>query len=318
MSDVDADLMIGLRALAHVDEKADQFSFERDGVRVAVDYVGGSSSRLTLTSAYDGARGPIPAASAYRKNAQGRVLRGVRPMLVTLREEEAEDKAAKADGLSREHQTRDEAFDRAVYVDSPTTDPELLDAVLCEAVRAGALELVQLGFEPIVIDDASSNVVARLDRFRPSLAAEGAAERVIAAFTKMIANLPPVERAVGQHAPRSSAPKVLAILGAISFLAGAPIGLFTIADAYSCTQGNADGDGATLKDGCGLPALMAVLAGLACGVVGMIIARSLARSRVAGRSDSQAQLRYVGIAAFAWTALAAFVTAAVLAYSAKV
>ena len=39
---------------------------------------------------------------------------------------------------------------------------------------------------------------------------------------------------------------------------------------------------------------------------------------VAGRSDSHQQLRYVGIAGFAWTALVAFVTAAVLAYSAKV
>jgi hypothetical protein len=319
MSDVvDADLMIGLRKLASADDKANEFSFERDGMRITVDYVGGSSSRLTLTSAFDAVARPTSKESGYRKSAQGRVLRGVRPMLVTLREEEPDDRAAKAEGLSREHQTGDEAFDRAVYVDSPTTDEELLDAVLCEGVRAGSLELVKLGFGPIVIDDAKALVVARLDRFWPSLAEEGAAERVVAAFTKVLANLPPVERAVGQHAPRSAAPKVLAVMGAICFLVGAPIALISIADAYHCSQGTFDGDGMTLKDGCGGPAVLAVLAGLGCGLVGMIIARNLARRSVAGHSDSHTQLRYVGIAAFAWTALAAFVTAAMLAFSAKV
>jgi hypothetical protein len=315
MTDVDADLMIGLRKLAKAE--GDAFSIERDDMRITVDYVGGSSSRLTLTSAFDAVARAASKASTYRKSAQGRVIRGVRPMLITLREEEADDRTAKAEGLSREHQTRDEAFDRAVYIDSPTTDEELLDAVLCEGVRAGALELVKLGFGPIVIDDAKAMVVARLDRFWPSLAEEGAAERVVDAFTKILASLPPVERAVGQHAPRSAAPKVLAVMGAICFLGGAPIALSKLADAYHCSQGTLDGDGMTLKDGCGGPALLAILAGLACGVVGMIIARNLARRSVAGHSDSHTQLRYVGIAAFAWTALAAFVTAAVLA-SAKV
>jgi len=318
MSDVEADLLIGLRALAKIPDGRQSFTFQHDAMRIEVDYVGGSSSRLTLTSRYDlVAWKPVPKAAAYRKSATDGTLHGIRPMLVTLREESADDREAKAGGLSREHQTGDEEFDRAIYIDSPTTSAELLGGVLSEGVRAAVLELFALGFEPIVIDDAQGDVTATVSRFG-KLAVEQAAERVIEAFTKMLSNLPPVAPVAGEHPKRSVAPKVLAIMGAISLVVGAPLVIFGVASAYDCTEGSADGEGTSLKDGCGGPALVALLGSLVAGFLVMLVIRRAARSRVAGHSDSHKRLSYVAIAAFMWSALVTLIIAVLLGYSSRV
>ena len=319
MSDVEADLVIGLRKLARVDS-GDDFSLEREGMRIAVSYSGGSSSSLTLTARYDAVAraeaGTGTREASYRKSARGGVVRGIRPMSITLREEEPADRQAKDDGLSREHQTGDAAFDRRVYIDSPTVDAELLQAVLSESVRGGARELVDLGFEPIEIDDAAGNVTARTGRFGKLAGIDDAPERVIGAFAKLLSGLPPVSATGGEHPQRSGAPLALAILGGIALVVGTPIGCFGVAGAYDCTESSEDGS--SIKAGCGGPIGFAVVAAVVVGFAVMFGARALARPRIAGRSDSHTQMSYVSVAAFTWSALAAFLIAAVLGFAARV
>ncbi|HEY2367003.1 MAG TPA: hypothetical protein VGH87_11490 [Polyangiaceae bacterium] len=319
MSDVEADLVIGLRSLANVEDGSQSFSITRDGVRIDVEYVGGSSSRLTLSADYDAAaRRTTPGEAPYRKSARDRRLRGIRPMAITLREESVGDRSAKDEGLSREHQTGDQRFDEGVYVDSPTIDADLLNGVLGERVRDAARDLLFLGFEPIVIDDAGGNVTAQTSRFMKLANVDGAPERVIASFAALLSGLPPVARADGEHPRRSGAPKVLAILGGVALLTGAPITVFGVAGAYDCTESSSDGEGTSLKDGCGAPAALALVAGVVVGLVAMAIARAVARPRVAGHSDSHTRLTYVSVAAFTWTALVALFIAALLGYSSRV
>jgi hypothetical protein len=306
MSDVEADLVIGLRKLAKVSSDSQNFRFTFDGVEMCVDYVSGSSSRLTVDARYDAvARGP-------------RVLRGIRPMSIKLRAEDSSDRAAKAEGISREHQTGDASFDEAIYIDSPTIDAALLDGVLSESVRNAAIDLVRLGFESIVIDDEGGHVTALVSAFGKMRGVTDAPGQVARAFAALLSNLPPVAAAHGEHPRRSSAPKVLAGLGGIALIVLMPLGMFGIAGSYDCTEPSSDGDGVSLKDGCGSPALLALVAALIAGFIVMMIVRALAKPGVSGRSDSHKQLLYVSIAAFTWSAFAAFVVTAFLAYSSRV
>jgi hypothetical protein len=314
MSDVEADLVIGLRKIAGVEEGSD-FSIERDGVRIAVSYSGGSSSYLTLATSYDAVARAQPAEAGYRKTAQRGILRAIRPMAITLRDEDASDRQAKNEGLSREHQTGDLAFDEDVYVDSPTTDGAILDAVLSEDARRGALALFKLGFERVVLDDEVGNVYARISAFGKLREIEDAPAKVVDAFARLLSALPAITRAEGEHPTRSGAPKALAICGAVAFVTGAPITIFGVAGAYDCTESSSDGDGVTLKDGCGAPAGLALLAAIAAGFLVMFVVRTSARPHVAGHSDSHRQLSYVSVAAFTWGALATVIAAAVLGYS---
>ena len=324
MSDPEADLVIGLRELAKIDGNEQSFALDRDGMRISVDYVGGSSSRLSLGARYDlVARAEATTTGAreagYRKSARGGVLRGIRPMSITLREEAMDDRDAKAEGISREHQTGDASFDDLIYIDSPTTDPDLLHAVLCEQVRAAARELFGLGFEHIVIDDGNGHVQARISRFgRLADFIDEAPERVIAAFAKLLSGLPPVSASGAEHPKRSAAPIALAITGGIAMMVGSPLALFGIAGVYDCTEPSSDGEGTSLKDGCGGPAGLAFCVALVMGVIAMIAVRALARPRVSGRSDSHRQLSYIGIAALGWAAFSAFFVTALLAYASRV
>ena len=134
---------------------------------------------------------------------------------------------------------------------------------------------------------------------------------------KMLVHLPPVARAVGEHPKRSGAPKALAITGAISFVVGAPLVIFGVAGAHDCTEGSGDGEGETLKDGCGAPAGVALIAAVCAGFLVMFVLRASFRSRVAGHSDSHKQLSYVSIAAFAWSALATLLIAVLIGYSSR-
>ena len=154
MSDVEADLLIALRKLAKADATAHDFTLAYDSLEILVDYVGGSSSRLTLSARYD----------AVARTSNG-LVRAIRPMSITLRAEDASDREAKAEGISREHQTGDATFDDAIYVDSPTADAAILDAVLSERVKSAAMELVALGFESIVIDGDDRRVTALVSAF---------------------------------------------------------------------------------------------------------------------------------------------------------
>ncbi|HEY6459562.1 MAG TPA: hypothetical protein VIY73_05400, partial [Polyangiaceae bacterium] len=98
--DVEADLLIALRRIAGV-ASGDDFRVHDGDVSFDVDYVGGSSSRLTLQADYDAvARAEVPGThdASYRASARGGVLTGIRPMSIVLKREYQGDRAAKAEG----------------------------------------------------------------------------------------------------------------------------------------------------------------------------------------------------------------------------
>ncbi len=319
MSDVEADLVIGLRKLAGVEGTPGNFDVEHDGFAISVDYMGGSSSRLTLSAVYDRVAhahvAPGGREASYRKSAKGGVLAGIRPMSITLRWESDGDRLAKEEALSREHQTGDELFDQKVYIDSPTTDAALLDAVLSEATRGAAMELLSLGFDSIVIDDDAGKITALISAFGALRDVSDAPTRVVRGFASLLSGLPPVARAAGEHPERSPLPTLAAIMGGLALVIGAPVGLFGIASEYNCTESTADGEGSSLKDGCGGVAGLAIVLALVAAFVMTFVTRAIARPMVAGHSDSHKRLLTITLAAFAWAAFVAFLLTVYFGYS---
>jgi hypothetical protein len=320
VADVEADLLVALRAIAGVRAGGD-FRIRDGDVSFDVDYVGGSSSRLTLKASYDFvARAEIvPGAreTGYRTSARGGVLTAIRPMSILLRAENASDRMAKAEGISREHQTGDAAFDAAVYVESPTTDAGVLGAVLNEAVRAAALELLKLEFEAITIDDGDRRVTAVISGFRHLGQPEDAARRMVRAFATLLRGLPPVGADAGQHPHRSPLPHVAGFGGGLVALVGGPLALFGIAGAYGCTEGTSDGEGVSLKDGCYGTAAISVVLAFVGAVVACLIARPIARARMSGDSDSHTRIFEVCAAAFFFGGFATFVVSLVIGYGGR-
>ncbi len=321
MADVEADLLIALRAIAGVREGND-FRVRDGDVSFDVDYVGGSSSRLALRASYDAvarAEAVVPGTreATYRASARGGVLRAIRPMGIVLRDEDGSDRMAKAEGISREHQTGDDAFDRAVYVDSPTTDEAVLRAVLNEAVRAAVRELLSLRFDTITLDDDDRRVVAVISGFAHLKAPEEAASRIVCAFASLLRGLPPVAAVAGQHPHRGRSSGCLALSGFVVTTVVAPTALFAIADYHHCTEGASDGEGATLKSGCEGPAAIAAVSSFLGGLAAYFVVRSVARSRMAGHSDSHRRIFYVSLAAFFWFGLVTFVGGLAITYASR-
>jgi hypothetical protein len=301
--DVEADLLIALRKIAGVPE-GDAFTICEADVSFAVDYKGGSFSHLTLRALYN------PREPSYRSNARWDAITAVRPMSIVLRAEKTSDRDAKAEGINREYQTGDEAFDSGVYVDSPTTDEAVLGAVLNDMVRAAAMDLVLLGFEDVTIDDGNRQVSAWISGFRHLGAPDEAASRIVRAFANLLRGLPPVREAAGRHPRRSILPAVSVWAGLMLAL---PFGLgafFGVADSHNCLDTNG------LKSECGglvPPFAVAIVAGaIACGV-----ARAVARRRMTGDSDSSTRVSYVSWAAFIWIACVTLVVSAAVYYGCR-
>lgn len=157
---------------------------------IRVDYNGGSSKHLILTATYDAV---ARSDHAYRGGA-GRALAAPRPLSIELRWEDTSDVAAKAKGLNVEWQTGDPAFDQVVYIDSPTTDPEVLSAVINPEVRRAVRELLGIGFKTVGIDEGGDgSVSAYLDEFSSSEPPPpGRGQNALRAFTHLLANLPAI------------------------------------------------------------------------------------------------------------------------------
>lgn len=310
--------MIELRELARAPEDATTFDLACEGVTFRVVYSGGSSSSLTLSASYDAvAKAGVAEGGReahYRVSAKGGVLAAIRPMSIKLRRESSTDRAAKSEGINREHQTGDAAFDEDVYVDSPTIDATVLQTVLSERVRAGAMELLSLAFDSISIDDGDGRVTAVLSAFMKLRDVPARASRVAHAFASLLSGLPPVRHSGGAHPPRSALPKVMAVLGFVLLIAS-PALLFVIAGAHDCTQPASDGDGQSLKDGCGGPAQAAFVVAAVVGSIAAIVARAIARPRLAGHSDSRARILMVVAAAFTWIGVATFLAMAAMFYA---
>ncbi|HEY1691199.1 MAG TPA: hypothetical protein VGG39_03510 [Polyangiaceae bacterium] len=317
MADVEADLLLALRAIAGVDGGTD-FRIRDGEVSFGVHYVGGSASRLTLEASYDAVAhadaAPGTREAGYRSSARAGTLAAVRPMSIVLRAEDASDRVAKAEGISREHQTGDEAFDAAVYVESPTTDEGVLAAVLNETVRAAARNLLTLAFDAITVDDGEGRVTGSISGFRHLVDAEDAARRMVRAFATLLRGLPPIRVGAGRHPRRSALPASLAFGGFLVAVVLGPVALMGIAGANDCTESASDGEGVTLKDGCGVTFWTATLLACIAAFVAYFVARALARLRMSGHSDSHKRILHVGLAAFWWGGFATFVVSLAIGY----
>ncbi len=312
---VEADLVIELREIAHAPSDATSFPLKYDGVTFYVEYSGGSTSSLTLRAKYDSvakaAVAPAMREAHYRESAKGGSLSAIRPMSIALRSETGADRMAKDEGINREHQTGVKSFDEDVYIDSPTVDAVVLNAVLSEPVRAASVELLSLAFDWVTIDDKDGDVTAVLSAFLKLRDETDCARRIVRAFAALLGGLPPVARASGEHAKRSSAPKVFAVIGGIALIAS-PFLMFAIADACGCAE--TDGEATNLKAGCGTTPLVAIVFAVTLGLVVSFIARAIATPRMRGDSDSAARIATVAVAAFLWIAIPVFLTVAAIGF----
>lgn len=311
MSD-ESDLIAAFRKLAK--EDGDDFSVSHRGTSVHVQYSGGSSSSLSLGASYDRVAKAIDTdegkAALYRASAKAKgSLVAIRPMLIKLREESGTDRGGKAEGINREHQTGDEKFDERVYIDSPTTDPKVLDAVLGPSTRAGAMKLLSLGFHTIMIDDEARAVKAQLNSFASRDPGETRADEMLDAFVTLVDDLPSVKASAGTHPERPLAAfnvgfGIFAGLAAV----GAIPGYFIIASTHDCTEASDDGEGQSLKDGCAAPGAMAFVIGFVAAAVVALVARPWLKRRFSGQSSSLSQITTANIVIFALTLFGCFYT----------
>jgi hypothetical protein len=195
LADSESALVKELRALAGVTD-GDRFEVRREGLVVSVEYVGGSSSRLTLSVMYDTVARAL-AGGGYRGGTE---LAAIRPMLIALRPERDTERAGKESGMDIEVQTGDPTFDAAVYVDT-STPHDVTIQVLSPDVRRGVLELFALEFTNMVIDGANGNVAATTVTFASLVPAEEPGRRAIEAFVRIAQALPRVKKLAGEHAP---------------------------------------------------------------------------------------------------------------------
>ena len=246
--DAENALVAELRALAGSPE-GDRFVVSRNGRSIRVTHNSGSSSSLTLRASYDAVARAHPSA-----------LVAARPLAIVLRSD------TPAHGIPTAYRTGDGRFDAAVFVDTPTTNREVLAAVLGPEARAAVLGLFAVGFHRVTIDDANpldgSDVVeAYLWTFASSEPPRERAAQCLDAFTKLLDHLPKVTSS-GEAPAEPKAPawvRVSGFIGLIGVLAMVPA--WILVGRVTGTQDDA-------------PQSIALLASLACGLVAWWITRS--------------------------------------------
>ena len=317
----ESDLVRALREIASAKTDESSFAVKRGDVVVQVSYSGGSSSSLTLFASYDTfakrhATGDPREGGTYRQTAVPRVLSATRPMLITLRPEGSDDRQAKQQGLNKEHQTGDEDFDRAVYIDSPTTDHELLQAVLNEDVRGAVKTLFALGLRRITIDDPKKCVEAYLNEFATAKEDPDRAEKMLQAFSTMISSMPPIRDAGTVHAPApfGCLTGVGGFLAGVLFFAAIPL-MFAMASGADCTV--SDDEGSSLKDGCGSQPVIGLISGLVTGAIALVVSRAFLVPKLRGRSDSASRLFSLSVIAYLLTAEITFLVVTYVGYATR-
>lgn len=299
--DSESALVAELRGLARAAAHADSFVIARDRLRIEVSYSGGSSSSLTLTARYDDVARPVPPAAGYRDVVAA--LRAPRPMRITLRPEDGSDVAAKREGVSVEWQTGDEEFDPRVYVETDTTEPAVLSAVLNAEVRAATLALIDLGFKTVILDD-DGEVIARVVEFVQRVPRPKRGQRAIDAFARLLSNLPSVTHV---HAPREPVPllgwtRLLGVIGAIGWgLNVGYVGLIVI--SFHALAGRSAGE----PEGPGTGATLAIIAAaIVAGVIGAKFYAGIVRERVRGRSNAHQLMFTASLSAFGGASVLTF------------
>lgn len=128
----------GLAALAGrelVEGNREPFVLTIDDVPIRVEYTTGTTPTVWLTTPY----APRAAAEGYRETVAP--IRAPRPMFIELTSESADDRDAKARGVSREVQTGHAEFDRAVYVNTVSADT-VVQRVLASPKLRRAVQLL--------------------------------------------------------------------------------------------------------------------------------------------------------------------------------
>lgn len=196
-------LVTELQALAGVASGTHEFAVGVGGQAITVHYHQWSSgpSDLSLVASYDDAarvgRAPQPGAYGHHDVTRAPLV-AVRPLAIELRPEHGEDRAAKRDGLNREWQTGDPAFDAAVYVSTRTDSPHVLAAVLGPDMRRAVLELFSLGFRRVCIDE-DHLVRAEVTEFVIQAPHQGRGRLAIEAFARVLGSLPAVVASGASH-----------------------------------------------------------------------------------------------------------------------
>jgi hypothetical protein len=309
MANAEGDLIDELRAIAGV-SGTDGFVIALRPHPITVLYRSGSSSCLDLQARYDDvarddleqdARHDVKAAGDYRRSGRAPRLVAVRPLAITLRREDVGDVVAKRKGINVEHQTGDEVFDRAVYIDTPTTDARVLDAVLGPALRAGVLALFALGFQTVTIDDGGV-VNAHMSYFTQLVPTPGRGERAVAAFARILSALPAITPSGGAHPvpPVWARPVPLWLfIAGVTFL-GVPASC-SVAYKADCVEGSSNADGEYsewFRDGCGTAAGLSLLAAFVAACAAFVVARFVVMPKLRGRSNSLMRIFHVRAAVF--------------------
>jgi len=318
---IEIDLVDALRAMAEPGTARDSndFVIVADNVRVRVEYSGGSSSSLSLSTSYDANATLLTkvggAEAGYRASSLG-PIRAVRPLSIALTRESDDDIAAKRSGVNVEHQTGETEFDKKLYIDSPTTDPEVLQAVLHQGTRAAAIALFNLGMSFVEID-GRGRVSAQMTGFVSTEPAKDKGAKMVRAFAALAAGLPKVEATGESHEAlpwggRAALGVALAIVG----LTAAPIAFFGIASSVDCTEGT--DEGVSLKDGCGAPGVIGLVFGLAFATFTLWLVTPYVTAKLRGRSRSSGRIHTIRIATAVLAAELAFVLASAIAFSLRI
>jgi hypothetical protein len=303
--DPESVLVAELRALAPAPpEGGGDFTVPMRDVKVRVRYVSGSSSSLTLSVVYDVASARFAGTGGGYRGGAARSLVATRPLGIHLRREKDEDVDAKRRGIADEWQSGDPAFDRRVYVETPTTDPAVLGAVVNSEVRQATLALFDLGFQQVEIDTDGS-VHARMDEFsRAGGPREGRGRPAVEAFALLASNLPPVKHSGAAHAPVpfQTMTHLLLAYGGLGWLTNIGYGGAVIIGFQTLFPPR---PGATEHPN-DLELTVAIAIGIAVGLVASSAYAELVHSRARGRSDAVRVILRARVAAFAGVSVFAF------------
>lgn len=306
-------LEAGLRVLAGERGAAGKsgYAIVREGRRIRVEYGTDSDDDVTwlaLVCRYDDVATPH-VALGYRGEP---ALTAVRPLDIRLERERDGHVRAKREGLVVEWQSGDPEFDARVFVDSPTTEPRVLAAVLGPEVRKAVGSLLELGFDLIRID-ADGEVRARLEarafvRERDSDGLARAASAVDA-FIGLSGRLPAIDATGGRHParPLATMTSVLKVLGVVGWFGNVPFVWLSYA-GMAKLQGVpiTEDDRTAVMLGC-------VAVGIVGGLAGSRGYANLVASRARGRSDALGLRSSASLAGFGGFSVLTFLGALAVA-----
>lgn len=235
-------------------------------------------------------------------------------MNIVFRAETPGDREGKARGQNVEVETGDPAFDAAVYVDTPTTDGDLLRAVLNADVREAVLAIFALRADSVSVDDDCGSVEVQLTG-RPRLVNDDSrAVKLVHAVALLARAVPHVTATGEKHAsPPWFGRIVVATLLAAPGVLAMPISFLYVAKLFGGTTGVTLSQLA-LKEGYGPPRLVGFASALFFGLLAVSLVRTFGVPALSGRTDSRSRIQYLYLVSFALFAEVGFVVGSAVGY----